>query len=147
MVSKMKNLSLLVLVSILFACGSSQMVKATKIKTELKPSGIYGKVLRIGFPPRSPEDIAAGAGPSMGDEFAIPNCVVVVRRAHGGREVKRTKTNRYGCFKITLQPGQYEVEPLNPDPDQPGALEGSKENVTVWRGFYSEARAVFDGGW
>jgi hypothetical protein len=111
-----------------------------------KPSGIYGKVKRIGFPPLNPE--TNPGVPTMGDEYEISNCTVVVRLLGSGHEVARTKTNEHGNFKITLEPGKYVVEPLDAgSPSQLGVTEGSKEKVTVWKGFYSEARAVFDGGW
>ena len=61
-------------------------------------SGIYGKVMRIGFPPDSDY---------MGMSFPGPDVEVLVYRASDGKEVKTAKTNRFGGFNITLPPGKY----------------------------------------
>ena len=116
-----------------------------------KPSGVYGRVLRIGFPPRNPEELEPGE-PNAGDEIPCWGVTVVVRRLPGKKEVKRAKSNRYGNFNITLPPGEYEVEPLFPMPAPPVPegfmpIDGSVKRVRVWTGFYSKVEAVFDGGW
>lgn len=142
---KQKFASLLV-GSCLLAHSSQKIAHTCKSAKSLpKPSGIYGQVLRIGFPPLNPNDYPNA--PSIGDRIPISNCLVVVRHASSEIEVKRARTDRYGTFKITLPPGKYEVEPLNDPPPQFGDLKGSKETVTVWSGYYSGAKAIFDGGW
>ena len=115
-------------------------------KTKSLRSGIYGKVLRIGFPTMNPEDLPADQ-PQGGSEIPIRNCLIIVRRMRDKRIVARVYSNRYGCFKVTLRPGKYQVHPVNPRFGEFGQLDGSYESVIVWHGFYSEAKAVFDGGW
>lgn len=140
-------LLVLLVICAIFWCGTAHGAKTrSSPKTKSNRSGIYGKVLRIGFPTMNPEDLPADQ-PQGGSQIPIRDCLVIVRRMRDKRIVARARSNRYGCFKITLRPGRYQVHPVNPRFGEFGQLDGSYESVIVWRGFYSEAKTVFDGGW
>ena len=136
--SNMFALAAIAAILVLTPLANGEPVSSAKKKR----SGIYGKVMRIGFPPDSDY---------MGMSFPCPDVEVLVYRASDGKEVKTAKTNRYGGFNITLPPGKYIVEPLplipSPKPEGYFPVPGSRNSVTVWGGFYTEAEAVFDGGW
>ncbi len=144
---------LLPLLSIVFLAGHACEAEKhpAPLVQQVKPSGVYGRVLRIGFPPRDPAELEPGE-PNAGEEIRWSGVVVVVRRLKDKREVERGRSDKYGDFKITLPPGDYEVEPLFPMPKPPipdgfMPIDGSINHVTVWRGFYTKVEAVFDGGW
>ena len=144
---------LFILSGIILLAGSACEAKKQSLPHAplAKPSGIYGRVLRIGFPPRNPEELEPGE-PNAGDEIPCWGVTIVVRRLPDKKVVERAKSNREGNFNITLPPGEYEVEPLFPLPAPPVPegfmpIDGSVNRVTVWQGFYTKVEAVFDGGW
>jgi hypothetical protein len=105
-----------------------------------KPSGIYGKLVQIGFPPENEW---------MGREMPLANMWMGVFSVKDGHEIKRASTDKNGRFKITLPPGTYKVEPIPPDPDPylMGSIPRSKKIVKVWQGFYTETKGIYDAGW
>jgi len=140
---KYKKLALLCLA--LLPIGSVDARPHTKQIHPKKASGIYGQVVRIGFPPTSSYS---------GTQIPIAHCVVVIVRAADNQEVQRVTSDEVGKFKITLKPGKYLVATVTPDHNPwtpyPNWFAGNVNDptgVTVWSGFYSEAQTVFDGGW
>jgi hypothetical protein len=117
-----------------------------------KMSGIYGQVVRVGFAPVNPEENPDA--PDIGARIPIANCVVVIFRAEGNKEVARVTSDKNGKWKVMLRPVKYQVATITPDDNpwtaypywQPGNM-NKPTDVTVWNGFYTEAETIFDGGW
>lgn len=75
----------------------------------------------------------------------VANCEVIVKRARDKKEVTRVTANKQGRFTVTVKPDEYIIVPVNPKDVAPHGT--SRElPVTVWRGFYTYAEAIFDGG-
>ena len=134
-----KTFPLFVAILVLLA-SFSHIGSAKKPKAKVKPSGIYGKLVQIGFPPDHP---------SMGMEMPLSDMLVGIYSSDGENEIKRVTTNKYGLFNVSLPPGAYVVEPIPPDPDPLGfsGIGQSSKVVKVWRGFSTQTKVVYDAGW
>lgn len=75
----------------------------------------------------------------------LPDAVITVQPAGGGKEVARATADPEGRFKIPLPPGEYRIVPL---PPTPGAAlpRGEPRNVTVRANRFEEIEIRYDTG-
>lgn len=137
----MERIKVICLTHLLVLCVGITPLASAKSKAKRKAtSGIYGYVVAHSQSPGGEE----GGTPT----WWVPNCEVIVKRAQDKGVVARVRANNDADFTITLKPGKYIVSPGS-QPNKKMFIRGFAEEtpVTVWRGFYTEVVASFDGGW
>ncbi|MBI3911813.1 MAG: hypothetical protein HY320_12895 [Armatimonadetes bacterium] len=75
----------------------------------------------------------------------LPNAIITVQPAGGGREIARQRADRRGRFRIPLAPGDYLIAPLPPEPGRP-LPRGKPQTVVVRAGRFQRVVVEYDTG-
>lgn len=104
--------------------------------TSKKTSGIYGHI----------KTITRTANEEYGATKSMAFSDVVVKSKSNSKFMKKTQSNRYGDFTISLPPGKYIVTATVPTTSLPKGWhpESVEQAVTVWQGFYTKSNLIVD---